>query len=78
MGNRREETNSMSQVKTLFGEQNGAILEARITKTEHQPYTIEFFINGKYTASESFPGVSIHYVESAAENWLQGIKVLNG
>jgi hypothetical protein len=68
----------MSQVKTLFGEQNGARLEARIMKTEHEPYSIDFFINGKFSASETFPGVSIYYVESAAENWIRGIKVLNG
>ena len=78
MGDRKEEFGSMSRVKTLFGEQNGARLEARIMKTEHQPLSIEFFINDKFVAAESFPGLSIHYVESAAENWLQGIKVLNG
>lgn len=68
----------MSQVKVLFGEQNGARLEARIMKAEHDPYSIDYFINGKYMHTEVFPNVSIHYVESAASNWISGVKVLNG
>jgi hypothetical protein len=68
----------MTEIKTLMKEQNGIILEAKIMKTEHQPYSIEYFVNGKYTKTEKFEGVSLYYVEDAAENWLNGIKVLNG
>jgi len=68
----------MTKVKTLMKEQSGSTLEARIFKSEHAPYSIEYFIDGKYVQSEEFPGVSIHYVEDAANNWLEGIKVLNG
>lgn len=34
--------------------------------------------SGQVFHTESFAGKSIHYVESAAENWALGIKVLNG
>lgn len=41
-------------------------------------YRIDYFgPNGKIK-SEDFKGVSIHYVEDAAENWLVGIKTLKG
>jgi hypothetical protein len=68
----------MSQVKTLIKERNGTRLEARIMKSSHEPYSIQYFINGKFVTEEIFDGVSIHYVEDAAENWLAGVKVLNG
>jgi argonaute-like protein implicated in RNA metabolism and viral defense len=68
----------MSQIRTIMKEQNGTLLEAKIMKSEHMPYSIEYFINGKYVQTETFAGHSLYYVESAAENWLAGIKVLNG
>jgi hypothetical protein len=68
----------MTNIKTLVKEHNGTTLEARIMKEEHSPFIIDYYINGMYTQTESFPGYSIHFVESAAYNWLEGIKVLNG
>jgi hypothetical protein len=68
----------MSNVKTIVKEQNGTKLEARIMKTSHEPYVIEYYINGKYKQTETFEGVSLYYVEDAAENWLNGVKTLNG
>jgi hypothetical protein len=68
----------MTNIRTLVKEHNGATLEARILKNSHDPYVIEYFINGKFSQSETFEGVSLYYVEDAAENWLNGIKVLNG
>lgn len=68
----------MSTIKTLVKEQNGTKLEARITKTSHEPYSIDYYVDGKYKQSETFSGVSLYYVEDAAQNWLNGIKVLNG
>jgi hypothetical protein len=42
-------------------------------------YRIEYYdARGEHFRTEEFPGKSIFYVESAAENWAQGIKVLNG
>jgi hypothetical protein len=68
----------MTHIDTIVKEQNGSRMEARITKSEHAPYMIDYFINGRYIQSESFPGYSLHFVENAAENWINGIKVLNG
>jgi hypothetical protein len=68
----------MSTVKTLVKEQNGTRLEARIIKNSHEPYVIEYYVDGKYKHTESFEGASIYYVEDAANNWLNGIKVLRG
>jgi hypothetical protein len=69
----------MSVIKTLVGESNiGVRLEARIIKEDHNPFKIEYYVDGKYKQSEVFQGVSIHYVEDAAENWINGVKVLNG
>jgi hypothetical protein len=68
----------MSTIKTLVKEQNGLKLEARIMKNSHEPYTIDYYVDGKYKQSETFEGVSLYYVEDAAENWLDGIKILNG
>lgn len=42
-------------------------------------YLIEYYdAAGDLFQTESFPGKSVHFVESAAENWTLGIKVLNG
>lgn len=34
--------------------------------------------DGKPFMVESFPRNNLHYVEDAADNWVRGIKVLNG
>ena len=42
-------------------------------------YYIEYYdANGGWFKTESHFGKSIHWVESAAENWALGIKQLNG
>jgi hypothetical protein len=33
--------------------------------------------NGQFVTEKSFPGKSLHYAESAAENWALGYQVLN-
>jgi hypothetical protein len=53
-------------------------LEAVIVKNAGEPYSIRYYVDGKYKQTEMFEGVSLYYVEDAAENWLSGIKVLNG
>lgn len=68
----------MTEIKSLMQERNGTMFEARIVKKEHEPFSIMYYINGRYVSEEIFEGVSIHYVEDAANNWLSGIKVLNG
>lgn len=42
-------------------------------------YWIEYYSpNGAMMEKESFPAKSIFYVEDAAKNWIDGVKVLNG
>jgi len=36
--------------------------------------SIDFYVEGSHKKTEEFPGKSIHYLESAAENWCFGIK----
>jgi hypothetical protein len=69
----------MSIIKKFVGESNiGVTLEAVIVKNAGEPYSIRYYVDGKYKQTEMFEGVSLYYVEDAAENWLSGIKVLNG
>jgi len=37
-----------------------------------------FFINEEFIQEEIYEGKSIHWAESAAQNWLSGVKSLNG
>jgi hypothetical protein len=67
----------MSTIKTLIKEYNGTTLEAKIMKDSHEPYVIEYFINGKYTKTETFEEFSLQQVETAAKSWVNGIKLLN-
>ena len=39
-------------------------------------YIIEYYFHNSLFYSESFPGKSVHYVRSAADNWTLGIKKL--
>ena len=36
--------------------------------------SIDFYVDGSHVKNEEFPGKSMHYLESAAENWCFGIK----
>ena len=36
-------------------------------------YIVDFYEDGKKVGTNEFPGKSIHYAESAARNWDQGI-----
>lgn len=64
-------------VNQFLGEREGAQMRAEIHKS-NDVYSCKYFINGNMQTEEAFPGKSIYYVEDAAVNWLQGIKVLNG
>lgn len=65
------------KVKEFLGEKSGQQLRAEIY-SDTDGYRIKYWVNGDLTKTESFDGKSIHYVEDAAENWISGIKVLNG
>lgn len=65
------------KVNEFLGEKAGQKLLAEIYSGD-DGYNIKFWINGNLIKTENFSGKSIHYVEDAAENWISGIKVLNG
>lgn len=67
----------MQLIDTYIKETNNQRLEARIMKADIG-YSIDFFVNGDKVKTESYEGKSLYYVEDAASNWLEGIKVLNG
>lgn len=68
---------SSNLVNQFLGEKDGQQLRAEIY-TAGQGYTINYFINGQFIKEEVITGHSVHYVEDAANNWLAGIKTLNG
>lgn len=39
---------------------------------------VRYFINEEFVKEEVYQGKDISWAESAASNWLDGIKVLNG
>jgi hypothetical protein len=67
----------MSKVNQFLGERSGKSLCAEIHK-DVNGYKIQFYIDDNLVKEETFYDHSIHYVEDAAENWISGIKVLNG
>ena len=62
---------------TLFAEKAGQKLKAEIFETENGS-GIRFFINEEFIKEEVYEDKSIHWARSAAENWIDGIKTLNG
>lgn len=58
-------------------ERNGQSLKAEYFETSGGS-GCRFYINEQLQKEEIYEGKSIHWAESAAENWLSGIKVLNG
>lgn len=62
---------------TLFAEKAGQHLKAEYFETPTGS-GVRFFINEEFIQEEIYEGKSIHWAESAAENWLNGIKTLKG
>jgi len=65
-------------VERLIRESNGSSMTAEIFTNGSDDLGVDYFINGDPIKTESFQGRSRHFVESAVENWFNGIKVLNG
>ena len=65
------------KINEYVGDRNGSSLRAEIY-SDTDGYNIKYFINNNLQQTEAFEGKSIYYVEDAAHNWLNGIKVLNG
>ncbi len=62
---------------TLMIEKAGQSLKVDYFVTETGA-GIRCFVNNEFLKEEIYEGKSIHWAESAAQNWLDGIKTLNG
>jgi len=62
---------------TLFSEKSGKTLKAEIFETETGS-GVRFFIDEEFLKEETYEDKSVHWARSVAENWIGGIKVLNG
>lgn len=63
--------------ETLFAEKAGKNLKAEIFETGTGA-GIRFFIDEEFLKEEVYEDKSVHWARSTAENWLSGVKVLNG
>ena len=63
--------------RTLMGEKAGQSLKAEYFETNNGA-GVRFFINEEFIKEEIYEGKNIHWAQSAAENWIDGIKPLNG
>jgi len=61
---------------TVF-ENSENLMRAEIFEMK-EGYRIDYYGPNGFLQSENFNGVSVHYVQDAAENWLSGIKTLKG
>lgn len=68
----------MTVISTYFKEEGGYKARAEVVKDADGYKLVVYDNNGEYVAEKTFPGKSIHYVESAGENWALGFQVLNG
>jgi hypothetical protein len=68
----------MTVISTYFKEEGGFKAKADVVKEGNEYKMVVYDNNGDYVTEKSFPGKSVHYVESAAENWAMGFQVLNG
>ena len=72
----------MTVISTYFKEEGGFKARAEVVREEFNGNAsykmVVYDNNGEYVTEKSFPGKSVHYVESAAENWALGFQVLNG
>lgn len=67
-------------LSTFFKEGTDLKAKAEVHQNDtRNGYFIRYYDhNGHHIMDEEFAGNSLHYVEDAAENWVLGIKVLNG
>lgn len=66
-------------ISTYFKENTQSARAEVMKNVAGDYYYIEYYdAGGNKFYTEAFPDKSLYYVESAAENWTLGIKVLNG
>lgn len=63
--------------KMIMTEKDGKMLKAEYFEHEGNSGA-KFYIDEQLVAEETYEGKSIHWARDAAENWLAGIKTLNG
>lgn len=70
----------MTMVRTLQNESGATAARAEIHKGTDGSFEVHYYSVGTSPAPivERYDGKSIHYAESAALNWLEGVKQLNG
>jgi len=69
----------MSTIVSTFFKEDGEDAGSAEVVLEGDAYKINYYdTRGALHTTEEFPGKGLRYVEDAAENWVQGIKVLNG
>lgn len=64
-------------MKSLMAEKAGQMLRVEYSESEAGSFC-KFWVNGNLVKEEVYEGKSIHWAESAAQNWIDGIKTLNG
>ena len=68
----------MTVIRTYFKEGVGSARAEIKHNDPGQYYYIDFYdVGGNKFFREAFPNKALCYVESAAENWTKGIKILN-
>lgn len=63
-------------ISTYYKEDSDFKARAEVVQTEACYKMVIFDQNGEYVTERSFPGKSVHYAESAAENWAMGIEFI--
>lgn len=61
----------------FISEKSGQTLRAEYFQAD-KGAGVRFFINEELVKEEIYEGHNIHYAKDAAENWVNGIKILNG
>lgn len=59
-------------------EANGSLLEATVHSLDTGGYSVQYIINGIRSKKEIYENKTISEVETAVNNWLNGVKQLNG
>jgi hypothetical protein len=64
-------------IKILMAEKAGQHLKTEYFEVENG-VSVRFFINEEFVKEETYEGKSVHWGQSVAENWLNGVQTLNG
>lgn len=68
----------MQVISEVFKEEGGFKAKAQVVLEVDQYKLVIYDSNNNVVTEKYYPGKSVHYVESAADNWARGLQVLNG